>query len=141
MAFPSLESFNETDKLKLTVLCDVRKICNEVGGGLTNKVSFDKQSLELIAEMVWHKVQDYGSDLEHFARHAKRTTVNADDVKLLVRKNESLRERISKMTEDFSSASSSKRRKKDRDSDAGSDLGQPEDNLVGNFDLDDFLDD
>ncbi|XP_034243560.1 centromere protein S-like [Thrips palmi] len=141
MAFPTLDSFNETDKLKLTVLCDVRKICQEVGSGLTTKVSFNKQSFELIAEMVWHKIQDYGSDLEHFARHAKRTTVNGDDVKLLVRKNESLRERILKMTEDLSSASSSKKRKKDRDSDAGSDVGQLEDNPIGNFDIDDILDD
>ena len=33
---------------------------------------------------------EYGGDLEAFARHAKRSTVQADDVKLLVRRNKGL---------------------------------------------------
>lgn len=56
-------------KLKLTVLYDVKKICEEVGDSLTEKVTFDKPALELIAEMVWRKVQDYGVDLEHFSKY------------------------------------------------------------------------
>lgn len=56
-------------KLKLTVLCDVKKICQEVSNGLTQKLTFEKQACELIAEMVWRKVQDYGSDLELFSKY------------------------------------------------------------------------
>lgn len=145
MSFPNFDSLTESDKLKLTVLCDVKKICNEVGSGLTQKVTFDKQSVELIAEMVWRKVQDYGTDLELFARHAKHTTINADDVRLLVRKNESLKERITKISEELSSGSSKKKRK-DKDFDAGLEAGPSDagndNNLIGNFDMmDDFLDD
>ena len=136
----TLESLSETDKLKLTVLCDTKKICREIGDGLKKKVSFEKQAYELIAEMVWRKVEDYGSDLEQFAKHAKRTTINADDVKLLVRKNPSLKERILKLSEDMSSASTSKKRKKERDSDAGSETGQGDSNAVCNFDLVDLDD-
>ena len=33
---------------------------------------------------------EYGGDLEAFAKHAKRSTVQADDVKLLVRRNKGL---------------------------------------------------
>ena len=33
---------------------------------------------------------EYGGDLEAFAKHAKRSTVQADDVKLLVRRNRGL---------------------------------------------------
>ena len=36
------------------------------------------------------KLIEYGSDLEAFAKHAKRSTVLADDVKLLVRRNKGL---------------------------------------------------
>lgn len=139
----SFNTLTETDKLKLTVLCDVKKICQEVGQGLSTKVNFEKPAMELIAEMVWRKVEDYGSDLELFARHAKRTTINADDVKLLVRRNECLKEKVSKLSDDLNTAStSSKRKRKERDSDAGSDAGPSEggDNIIGNFDLlDDVL--
>ncbi|KAK3930278.1 Centromere protein S [Frankliniella fusca] len=146
MAFPHFDSLSETDKLKLTVLCDVKKICNEVGSGLSQRVSFEKQAVELIAEMVWRKVQDYGTDLELFARHAKHTTINADDVRLLVRKNECLKDRIKRISEDLNSASSSKKRKKDKELDidleAGSSNSGTDNNLIGNFDMmDDLLDD
>ena len=33
---------------------------------------------------------EYGGDLEAFAKHAKRSTIQADDVKLLVRRNKGL---------------------------------------------------
>ena len=33
---------------------------------------------------------EYGGDREAFAKHAKRSTVQADDVKLLVRRNKGL---------------------------------------------------
>ena len=35
------------------------------------------------------------SDMESFAKHAKRATINQDDVKLLARRNESLEKNIS----------------------------------------------
>lgn len=49
------------------------------------------------------------------------------------------------MSEDLSSASTSRKKKKDRDPDVGSDAGPSDsaddNNLIGNFDFDDLLDD
>ncbi|RZC32039.1 CENP-S domain containing protein [Asbolus verrucosus] len=53
-------------------------------------IEFESDVLDLIAELTWKKLTLYGSDLEAFQKHAKRSTITSDDVKLLVRRNDSL---------------------------------------------------
>lgn len=48
------------------------------------------QFIGALTELVWAHVASAGRDLEDFARHAGRTTVTADDVLLLARRNEGL---------------------------------------------------
>ena len=50
------------------------------------KEIFDRNSILLSAL----QLIEYGGDREAFAKHAKRSTVQADEVKLLVRRNKGL---------------------------------------------------
>ena len=44
----------------------------------------------MVAELVIYKVERIAKDLEEFAGHAKRSTINSDDVKLVARNNPKL---------------------------------------------------
>lgn len=48
-----------------------------------------------LSEMVWGQIQIVAQDLEAFAKHRGKTSVNADDVVLLSRRNEALAEVLS----------------------------------------------
>ncbi|KAB0795004.1 hypothetical protein PPYR_11843 [Photinus pyralis] len=76
-------------KLKTNIYNDVRKMCREVGMYLN--IEYDIDSLNIISELTWKKLQLFAKDLEAFQKHGKRSTVNADDVKLLVRNNDDLK--------------------------------------------------
>ncbi|KAH9821373.1 putative apoptosis-inducing TAF9-like domain 1 family protein [Teratosphaeria destructans] len=43
-----------------------------------------------LSELVWAQIQNAANDLEAFAKHGGRTTINAKDVVLLARRNEGL---------------------------------------------------
>ena len=45
----------------------------------------DTAAVAVAAELVLEKIVRTAEDLEAFANHAKRTTINTEDVKLLVR--------------------------------------------------------
>ena len=45
-----------------------------------------------LSEMVWSQIDNVALDLESFAKHAGRTTINTKDVLLLGRRNEGLDE-------------------------------------------------
>ncbi|KAH0809648.1 hypothetical protein GEV33_013143 [Tenebrio molitor] len=64
------------------------QISREVGTSFG--LEFEPDVLDLIAELSWRKLTLYAS--EAFQKHAKRSTVTSDDVKLLVRRNDSLKE-------------------------------------------------
>ena len=66
----------------------VGKLSSEVGR--EEGVAFDKTVVASLANAAFEKLIEYGGDLEAFAKHAKRSTVQADDVKLLVRRNKGL---------------------------------------------------
>jgi centromere protein S len=48
-----------------------------------------------LSEMVWGQIQNVAQDLEAFAKHNGRTTINTKDVLLLSRRNEGLAEHLS----------------------------------------------
>ncbi|KAF7280516.1 centromere protein S-like [Rhynchophorus ferrugineus] len=79
-------------KVRQVILNTTKTICNETAENLALK--FDPDALDLIAEMVYRQMGIYAEDLEAFQKHAKRTQVTTDDVKLLVRRNASLKKHI-----------------------------------------------
>ncbi|PGH01904.1 hypothetical protein GX51_04958 [Blastomyces parvus] len=48
------------------------------------------QFIGALTEMVWAQIETVGQDLEAFAKHAGRSTINLSDVMLLARRNEGL---------------------------------------------------
>ncbi|KAF9172271.1 hypothetical protein BGX21_005171 [Mortierella sp. AD011] len=57
------------------------------------------QLIASLAELVYAQAETLGRDLETFSKHAKRSTVNVDDVKLAARRNASLHELIGQEAE------------------------------------------
>lgn len=53
-------------KLRLSVLRDVSKICQEVGEQI--KMELEKDVINLIGELIWKKMRVISQDLEHFAK-------------------------------------------------------------------------
>ncbi|KAJ8946048.1 hypothetical protein NQ318_005526 [Aromia moschata] len=71
-------------KAKQTIHNTARKIAKEVGVFLG--MEFDADALDIIAELTYKKLLLYGMP--------KRSTITVDDVKLLVRRNDSLKELV-----------------------------------------------
>ncbi|KAK2175505.1 hypothetical protein NP493_727g00021 [Ridgeia piscesae] len=79
-------------RLKAAVHHTVGKICEETSRGLD--VVYDRKFMAVLTEATFKFSQTVATDLELFAKHAKRMTVNSDDVKLLVRKSPELLEHM-----------------------------------------------
>ncbi|KAJ8957774.1 hypothetical protein NQ314_006486 [Rhamnusium bicolor] len=88
-------------KTKQTIHNTARNIAKEVGINLN--MEFDTDALDIIAELTYKKLLMYGLDLDSFQKHAKRSTITADDVKLLVRRNDSLKKLVESKLETINS--------------------------------------
>ncbi|XP_060069503.1 centromere protein S-like [Ylistrum balloti] len=90
-----MENLQHKQRLKASVHHTVVKICSELVQDDEAGITIDNSVKAAIAETTWRYIQEVTQDLEMFAKHAKRTTINADDVKLLLRKCPKLLEHIS----------------------------------------------
>ncbi|NWI50740.1 CENPS protein, partial [Calyptomena viridis] len=86
-------------RLKAAVHYTVGCLCQEVEDD--KDVRFSKQSIAAISEITFRQCEIFAKDLEMFARHAKRTTVNTEDVKLLARRSSSLLRFITQKSEEL----------------------------------------
>ncbi|KAJ2948943.1 hypothetical protein O0L34_g5881 [Tuta absoluta] len=84
----SFDKLSGPQKIRAALHRDVWAISSETCHFLGLEVT--KPAMEVIAELVYKKLLVYGTDLEAFAKHAKRSTINSEDVKLLARRNPSL---------------------------------------------------
>jgi len=73
-----------------------------------------RQTVAALTELVFENSKILGSDLETFAKHAKRTTIQPDDVKLCARRSPHLLEHLSKIVEDAKNDQKNKKTKKDK---------------------------
>ncbi|KAL0839035.1 hypothetical protein ABMA28_017031 [Loxostege sticticalis] len=103
------DSLSKNQKIQATLHRDVRAICSETCHFLGLEIT--KPAMEIIAELVYKKLSVYGADLEAFAKHAKRSTINTEDVKLLVRRNTSLKAHLNSIAPAPGSVVKDKRRK------------------------------
>ncbi|CAH2048473.1 unnamed protein product, partial [Iphiclides podalirius] len=106
---PTFEKLTKSQKLRASLHRDVMAICKEtchlVG------MEMEKPAMEVVAELLYKKIKIYALDLEAFAKHAKRSTINADDVLLLARRNPSLKAHLKTTLSKQPSTSKERRRK------------------------------
>ncbi|KAF9414437.1 hypothetical protein BGZ94_000394 [Podila epigama] len=100
-------------RLKAAIWLVVGEICESQQAELNVVVT--PQLVASLTEVVFAQAESLGKDLEAFSRHAKRTTVSVDDVKLTARRNMTLHELITmeanKLTGEAENVRESKKRK------------------------------
>ena len=74
--------------MRSAVELTVSDICSELKTELG--LSFSPELVSALTELTLEKNKSSAEDLEAFAQHAKRSTITAEDVKLLTRRNASL---------------------------------------------------
>ncbi|KAM6312856.1 centromere protein S [Podargus strigoides] len=99
-----------TQRLRAAVHYTVGCLCQEVGEDKT--VRFSKQTIAAISEITFRQCENFAKDLEMFARHAKRSTVTTEDVKLLARRSSSLLKYITQKSEELTSNNMEQKEKK-----------------------------
>ncbi|NWI31596.1 CENPS protein, partial [Sula dactylatra] len=75
-------------RLKAAVHYTVGCLCQDAAED--KDIQFSKQTIAAISEITFRQCENFAKDLEMFARHAKRSTVTIEDVKLLARRSNSL---------------------------------------------------
>ena len=65
-------------------------------------VLISEQFIGALSELVWSQIENVAQDLEAFAKHSGRTTINSKDVVLLGRRNEGLKDLLQKEADDVS---------------------------------------
>ncbi|XP_067328784.1 centromere protein S [Anolis sagrei] len=90
---------DETQRLRAAVHYAVGCLCEEVGED--KETEFSKQAVACISEITFRQCENFAKDLEMFAKHAKRTTINVEDVKLLARRSRPLLRHISQKSEEL----------------------------------------
>ncbi|KAK3597235.1 hypothetical protein CHS0354_004989 [Potamilus streckersoni] len=93
----SFDELNKQQGLKAAVHYTTGRICQEVAADQNKK--FNRQVVAVITEAAWKKCEQFAFDLELFAKHAKRNTINSEDVMLLVRKSPKLLKHISELND------------------------------------------
>ncbi|KAK9718789.1 hypothetical protein K7432_005263 [Basidiobolus ranarum] len=106
------EIFAQEQRLKAAIWFSVNQICKEEESSLG--ISITPQFIAALTEMVYKEAETVGTDLEHFAKHAKRSVISPDDVKLCARRNDSLYELLGDSAERIGdkSAKAVRKRKK-----------------------------
>ncbi|XP_067362216.1 centromere protein S isoform X1 [Channa argus] len=75
-------------RLKAAVHYTVGRLCQKLSKD--HRREFSRQVIAAIAETTFRQCDIFAKDLEAFARHAKRSTVSTEDVKLLARRSTAL---------------------------------------------------
>ncbi|KAJ3308831.1 hypothetical protein HDU76_003799 [Blyttiomyces sp. JEL0837] len=87
------------NRIKAAVHYTVGKICEEYEKEHNAKCT--PQFIHSLASIVHHQAETMVLDLAAFAKHAKRQQVNADDVRLLVRRNDGLVKMLNDYADDL----------------------------------------
>ncbi|KAJ5184121.1 hypothetical protein N7492_001737 [Penicillium capsulatum] len=85
------------ERLKAALWYNVTKIVDEETIKLG--VNATPQFIAALTELVWAQIETASIDVESFAKHAGRSTVNISDVMMLARRNEGLESILSAYVE------------------------------------------
>ncbi|KAK5912615.1 hypothetical protein CesoFtcFv8_002469 [Champsocephalus esox] len=100
-------------RLKAAIHFTVGRLCQMTGED--HQRGFSRQTVAAIAETAFRQCDVFAKDLEAFARHAKRSTVNSEDVKLIARRSTALSIHIQRKTEELNQEKKSTGKRKSRD--------------------------
>ncbi|XP_041836812.1 centromere protein S [Melanotaenia boesemani] len=95
----SVDEDEINQRLKAAVHYTVGHLCKKIGADHRKELS--RQTVAAIAETTFRQCDVFAKDLEAFARHAKRTTVSAEDVKLVARRSTALSVYIQNKSEEL----------------------------------------
>ncbi|KAJ6656834.1 hypothetical protein lerEdw1_003165 [Lerista edwardsae] len=104
-----------SERLRAALHYTVACLCEEVAED--KEIQFTKQAVAAISEITFRQCETFAKDLEMFARHAKRSTINLEDVKLLARRSNSLLRYITQKSEELSLNNLEQKGKRKRKSD------------------------
>ncbi|KXN66422.1 hypothetical protein CONCODRAFT_11748 [Conidiobolus coronatus NRRL 28638] len=76
------------DQLKASIWLSVGKICDEEGK--SNNFTTSTNFKTVLSQLVTEQLETFVKDLEMFSKHAKRSVINNDDIKLCLRRNPDL---------------------------------------------------
>ncbi|XP_040182288.1 centromere protein S [Rana temporaria] len=113
---------NRMQRLKAAVHYTVGGLCQDVAED--QEVQYSKQAIAAISEIAFRQCETFAKDLELFARHGKRSTINVDDVKLLSRRSRSLHTHISAYSEEIASNNQEQKGKKKKKKSVGAGKGK-----------------
>lgn len=125
--FPDKKMSADTDethqRLKAAVHYTVGLLCQKIGED--HRREFSRQVVAAIAETTFRQCDVFAKDLEAFARHAKRSTVTVEDVKLVARRSTALSiyiqnksEELTQEQRDLKKKSTGKRKSRDTEEDS-----------------------
>lgn len=124
------QQYSHRQRLKAAVHYTVGCLCQEVE--LDKQVHLSKQTIAAISEVTFRQCENFAKDLEMFARHAKRSTITTDDVKLLSRRSNSLLKYITEKNEEIAQLNLERKAKKKRKlEDEGRSSREPEAEELG----------
>jgi len=78
------------ERLKAALWYSVGQTIDSVS--LAKDINATPHYIGALSEMLWGQIENVSHDLEAFAKHAGRSTINTSDVLLLARKNEGLQD-------------------------------------------------
>ncbi|XP_062889431.1 centromere protein S [Mobula hypostoma] len=111
MAEPGTEQGTAySQRLRAAVHYTVGCLCEETGEN--KEVEFSKQTIAAISETTFRQCENFAKDLERFAKHGKRTTINTDDVKLLARRSKALENFITEKCNELAASNAEQKEKK-----------------------------
>lgn len=95
---PDLQGDDETkdEKLKAALWYAVGQMVDSIT--LNQDLNATPHFIGGLSEMVWTQIDNVARDLEAFAKHSGRSTINCKDVLLLGRRNEGLDELLQTQT-------------------------------------------
>lgn len=88
MAGQEVDDATKEEKLKAALWYAMGQTVDSVA--VAQDINATPHFIGVLSEMVWGQIQNVAQDLEAFAKHSGRTTINSKDVLLLSRRNEGL---------------------------------------------------
>ncbi|XP_028393673.1 centromere protein S-like [Dendronephthya gigantea] len=96
------ENLEHKQRLKAALHYTVGKICEEIGE--ETNLRYSKQFIAALTETTFKQIGSFATDLELFAKHAKRTIINSDDVVLISRRSSVLNQHMKEISQELNEA-------------------------------------